>query len=99
MLSLNASTAYKKDLKLCKKRGYDLTLLNAAINKLLIPAPFITTKKQGPFPFRKSCRKKGMSHLTGLAAYLSDKRQRTVSCANRHPCRSVRDVKSPFQIV
>lgn len=26
-----------------------------------------------------------MSHLAGLAAYLSDKRQRTVSCANRHP--------------
>ena len=39
MLSLNASTAYKKDLKLCKKRGYDLALLNAAINTLLIPAP------------------------------------------------------------
>ena len=24
MLSLNASVAYKKDLKLCKKRGYNL---------------------------------------------------------------------------
>lgn len=39
MLKLSASTAYKKDLKLCKKRGYDLTLLNAVINTLLIPAP------------------------------------------------------------
>lgn len=39
MLNLNASAAYKKDLKLCKKRGYDLTLLNAVINTLLIPAP------------------------------------------------------------
>ena len=39
MLSLNASTAYKRDLKLCKKRGYNLTLLNAVINTLLIPAP------------------------------------------------------------
>lgn len=37
MLNLNASTAYKKDLKLCQKRGYDLTLLNAVINTLLIP--------------------------------------------------------------
>lgn len=39
MLNLNASTAYKKDLKLCKKRGYNLALLNAVINTLLIPAP------------------------------------------------------------
>lgn len=39
MLNLNASVAYKKDLKLCKKRGYDLTLLNAVINTLLIPMP------------------------------------------------------------
>lgn len=39
MLTLNASTAYKKDLKLCKKRGYNLALLNAAINTLLIPKP------------------------------------------------------------
>ena len=39
MLSLNASTAYKKDLKLCQKRGYNLALLNAVINTLLIPAP------------------------------------------------------------
>lgn len=39
MLVLNASTTYKKDLKLCRKRGYDLSLLNSAINTLLIPAP------------------------------------------------------------
>ena len=39
MLNLNASTAYKKDLKLCKKRGYNLTLLNDVINTLLIPEP------------------------------------------------------------
>ncbi|MDE6991137.1 MAG: type II toxin-antitoxin system YafQ family toxin [Lachnospiraceae bacterium] len=39
MLTLSASTAYKKDIKLCKKRGYNLALLNAAINTLLIPEP------------------------------------------------------------
>lgn len=39
MLSLSFSTAYKRDLKLCKKRGYNLNLLNAIINTLLIPAP------------------------------------------------------------
>ena len=39
MLQQNASNAYKRDLKLCKKRGYDLSLLNNIINTLLIPAP------------------------------------------------------------
>lgn len=39
MLSLNASTAYRKDLKLCRKQGYNLNLLNMVINTLLIPAP------------------------------------------------------------
>lgn len=48
MLSLNASTTYKKDLKLCKKRGYNLTLLNAAINTLLIPAPLPPKNKDHP---------------------------------------------------
>lgn len=38
MLNLSFSTAYKRDLKLCKKRGYNLNLLNAIINTLLIPA-------------------------------------------------------------
>ena len=48
MLNLNASTAYKKDLKLCKKRGYNLALLNAAINTLLIPAPLPPKNKDHP---------------------------------------------------
>lgn len=48
MLRLNASTAYKKDLKLCKKRGYDLTLLNAVINTLLIPASLPPKNKDHP---------------------------------------------------
>ena len=49
MLNLNASTAYKKDLKLCKKRGYDLALLNAAINILLISAPLPLKNKDHSF--------------------------------------------------
>lgn len=48
MLNLNASTAYKKDLKLCKKRGYDLSLLNTVINTLLIPAPLPSKNKDHP---------------------------------------------------
>ena len=39
MLKLNASTKFKKDFKLCIKRGYDMDLLNDAIDTLRIPAP------------------------------------------------------------
>lgn len=39
MLNLNQSGKFKKDYKLCIKRGYDLNLLQAAINTLRIPAP------------------------------------------------------------
>lgn len=49
MLTLNASTTYKKDLKLCRKRGYDLSLLNAVINTLLIPAPLLPKNRDHQF--------------------------------------------------
>lgn len=39
MLNLNTSTKFKKDYKLCMKRGYSLELLKAAVNTLRIPAP------------------------------------------------------------
>ena len=59
MLSLNASTAYKKDLKLCHKRGYNLSLLNAAINTLLIPEPLPPKNKdhalKGNYTGRREC--------------------------------------------
>ncbi len=48
MLNLNASAAYRKDLKLCRKRGYDLTLLNAIVNRLLIPAQLPPKNKDHP---------------------------------------------------
>ena len=38
MLKLNLTTQFKRDLKLCKKRGYNITLLNAIVNTLRIPA-------------------------------------------------------------
>lgn len=38
MLKLNTSTKFKKDYKLCIKRGYDLALLQAAVDTLRIPA-------------------------------------------------------------
>lgn len=38
MLEVNYSTRFKRDFKLCKKRGYDLALLQTAIDVLRIPA-------------------------------------------------------------
>ena len=39
MLKLNASATFKKDLRRCAKRGYDLSKLNKVIDTLLIPEP------------------------------------------------------------
>ena len=37
MLKLNTSTKFKKDLKICQKRHYNFSLLDAAISILRIP--------------------------------------------------------------
>ena len=39
MLNVVSSGRYKKDLRQCFKRGYDLDLLEAVINTLRIPSP------------------------------------------------------------
>lgn len=39
MLAIRYSTKFKKDLKLCQKRGYNLTLLQQVIDILRLPAP------------------------------------------------------------
>lgn len=38
MLNLNTSAKFKKDYKLCIKRGYNMGLLQAAVDTLRIPA-------------------------------------------------------------
>lgn len=38
MLKLNTSAKFKKDFKLCAKRGYDMELLQSAVDTLRIPA-------------------------------------------------------------
>lgn len=38
MLGLEYSNRFKRDLKLCQKRGYDLTLLQTAVDVLRVPA-------------------------------------------------------------
>ncbi|MCH5281825.1 MAG: type II toxin-antitoxin system YafQ family toxin [Lachnospiraceae bacterium] len=37
MLKLNTSTKFRKDYKLCRKRGYNLSLLQTVVNTLRIP--------------------------------------------------------------
>lgn len=37
MLKINSSGRFKKDLKICEKRGYDLQLLETVIDILRIP--------------------------------------------------------------
>lgn len=39
MLKLNTSAKFKKDFKLCVKRGYDMSLLQTVVDTLRIPAP------------------------------------------------------------
>lgn len=39
MLDLVTSTRFRRDLRLCQKRGYNLALLDTVINTLRIPKP------------------------------------------------------------
>ena len=48
MLNLNIATQFRRDRKRCIKRGYDMSLLNAVISTLRIPAPLPTENKVHP---------------------------------------------------
>ena len=48
MLDLNISVQFKKDRRRCIKRGYNMGLLNAVVNTLLIPAPLPPINKDHP---------------------------------------------------
>ncbi|MCD8105229.1 MAG: type II toxin-antitoxin system YafQ family toxin [Lachnospiraceae bacterium] len=39
MIDVRYSTKFKKDMKTCQKRGYDMALIKAAISTLRVPAP------------------------------------------------------------
>lgn len=45
MLKLNLTTQFKRNLKLCKKRNYNINLLNDIVNTLRIPAAFPSKNK------------------------------------------------------
>lgn len=57
MLALNSSTKFKKDYKMCMRRGYNLNLLQAIIGTLRIPAPLpYKNKDHGLSGNYASCR-------------------------------------------
>ncbi len=59
MLNLNITSQFKRDLKLCKKRNYDINLLNAVVNTLRIPAPLPSKNRdhalKGNYIRRREC--------------------------------------------
>ncbi len=48
MLDLRLSTKFKKDYARCRKRGYDMDLLQAVVDILRIPAPLPPAYKPHP---------------------------------------------------
>ena len=59
MLNLNQSNKFKKDYKLCKKRGYHMDLLQSVINTLRIPEQLNEKNKDhslsGNFVGKREC--------------------------------------------
>ncbi len=59
MLKINSSGRFKRDLKTCQKRGYDLHLLEAVIDILRIPDQLPIQNKdhflKGDYSGRKEC--------------------------------------------
>lgn len=65
MLKLNTSTKFKKDYKLCQKRGYDLPLLQRAVDTLRVPAPLPQKNKDHYLSGNYSGCKEAIYSLTG----------------------------------
>ncbi len=59
MLKISATSKFKKDIRLCLKRNYDLDLLYSVIDTLAIPAPLDIKYKphdlKGNYDGHKEC--------------------------------------------
>lgn len=59
MLKLSATTKFKKDLKLCQKRNYDLRLLYHVVDILRIPSSLPSQNKdhdlKGNYAGKREC--------------------------------------------
>lgn len=75
MLTIKYQTSFKKDYKRIKKRGYNINLLQEVIELL-------ATKKRTACQISRAffdwqlCGLQGMSHHTGLVAYLRNQQRR-----------------------
>ena len=48
MLNLSTTTQFKKDYRRCVKRGYNMALLSAVVDTLLIPASLPAANRDHP---------------------------------------------------
>lgn len=59
MLKLNLTSQFKRDLKLCQKRNYNISLLNAIVSTLRIPTALPLKNKdhalKGNYAGRREC--------------------------------------------
>lgn len=65
MLKLNLTSQFKRDLKLCKKRNYDIGLLNTIVDTLRIPAPLPPKNKDHSLKGNYTKRRSATFPLTG----------------------------------
>ncbi len=80
MLKLNLTLQFKRDLKLCQKRNYNISLLNAIVNTLRIPTALSLKNKDHALKgnYAGRCQRKrqadGMGYLYTVP-YIPDKRR------------------------
>ena len=65
MLNLNSSTKFKKDFKLCIKRGYNMKLLQEVVDTLRIPAPLPPKNRDHALPGIGARAESAISNQTG----------------------------------
>ncbi len=67
MLKLNLTSQFKRNLKLCQKRNYNICLLNAIVDTLRIPAPIPPKNKGHSLKGNYAGRRESTYLLTGCS--------------------------------
>lgn len=77
MLNLRLSTKFKKDYARCRKRQYDMELLQSVVDILRIPAPLplLPISEQRPSARRRMDRPPRMPYSRRLVAHLPRSRK------------------------
>lgn len=87
MLDLKFGSQFKRDRRLCVKRGYDMDLLAAVVDTLRIPAPL--PPKNRAQPDRELGGVSGMPYFPGLVADLPGGGERAAARPHRYTRRLV----------